>query len=256
MTCERARAQLMAFVDRELESDAAYEVSWHVASCTECGAEVAALRALDGEIRGACRLDEAEAAAFEGVRARALRALGAEVAKDAKKAGRRRSRLAAVAGIAAAILLAVGLGIGLVPRPAAAAFASDHIMCLHMRSDWVIGPDAAAIVLRAEMGGGAVLPRFEGRAPAKASVCEIAGRHYVHIVYEGPGGPPFSLYVGRRTRATPGAPATTLVEDKDGPLSVVRVPVGGDEYALVTDPARAAALGAELWAHLASSAGR
>lgn len=225
----------MPFVDDELDAAASYEVDRHLAACPGCRAEAESIRSYDARLRGACRGEGAQGAACQAMRARLAAALDAEIARSTRRrsVGRLVRRGLAAAAVA---VVAVGLVIGLLPGPAAADFAADHVACIQMRSSWVADPAMLAELCKAAAGAHARVVSLarSGYALRSGAMCEIDGRRFLHLVYAAPGREPVSIFVGRRLGGLAGRLRAVERRDKDGQFDVVRLrcPAGND-YVLV-----------------------
>jgi anti-sigma factor RsiW len=181
--CRKTRELMDSYISGELTVESNHEVLRHLEHCDSCPSELARrerMRALLVESFGVGPNAQA-------VEARIVRAL--------ERDQNRSWRLAQYGGIAAALILAVGLTAWFSRPVDAAAYddsVDDHIACA-----LTYGPDASYDAVRAANN---LAPRYRDILKAvahkagdydliDAHMCPYQGRNYAHLVYRGNGHP-------------------------------------------------------------------
>ena len=205
--CDMARAQLDAYLSRELPEEAAREVRRHLENCPQCAAELAARATLRAQLQAAVRASTVPA----GLDARIRRAVRSD------RPVRPRTGLWAVVA-AAAVILCVFLGnqlrIRMNPEQAILRKASgplaailkvglrDHLQCAVFRK--YSKQPLPASQMAADLGPAAPLvPLVQAKLPHDFQViqghhCSAGGRQYTHLIMAGAGGKMVSLILTRK----------------------------------------------------------
>ncbi|RME76183.1 MAG: hypothetical protein D6776_01700 [Planctomycetota bacterium] len=245
MDCRAVWERLDAFRDDELEPEVSAELDRHLERCATCRLERVRRDALEARVREAGR----GVTPPPGLEARLRAALDRECG-----AGRRVTRWRAWRRslAAAAVLLAVLLGVGLWPGPASADLLAHHLVCCSHadRGDGLVRDRARAELLVRTLGDDAVLPdlsrcgfRFVG-----ARLCEVDGRPLVHLLYRHRSGKWLSVFGARRVTGFLRA-RRRLEHEPAHDLVRLRLGVRGELY-LVVDPEHCPAVQGELLAQL------
>ncbi|GIW71082.1 MAG: hypothetical protein KatS3mg102_0624 [Planctomycetota bacterium] len=252
MQCHEVQQLLSAFVDDELDCCRSHQIDQHLERCAGCRAEMEQIRLLDARVRAAGRSESCPPALRERVRA----ALAAELAAGAGAARRRRlfARLVRYGGLAAAVLVAAVLGVGLAPGPASAELLAHHVACVGMGGPAVQTVADARILCRS-VAVGDLVPDLSGCGYRfmGGKVCEVGGLRAVHLVYADGSGHQVSLYGMRRLGGFLRAGARFELEEGRG---VLRVRLGLDrECAAVLTAGDCPELRRALLAQLAGGEG-
>jgi anti-sigma factor (TIGR02949 family) len=195
--CGEIRAQLDAYLSRELPDAARREVQKHLEGCPQCAAELETHARIRAQLQAAVRAVPVPA----GLEAKLRRAVAGQAARP-------RTGLWAVAAAAAAILCVVLVGLLRVQmnpeeailRKTSGRLAAvlnvglrDHLQCAVFRK-YSRRPEPAhqmAADLGPEFAG--LEPLVEAKLPANFRViqghrCEAGGRHYTHFIISGGAG--------------------------------------------------------------------
>ncbi len=224
MSCADWAEILSAMIDGEATSEERGRVDGHVASCTECAARMASLRALKhvvGRLEGRTRPPEPIVARVSSLRfhltprARHWRTLGLGAAS------------------AAAATIAVLLVARMDPGSTSASRLAAHLVADHLRYRPDVMPaeiastDAGAVrsFFHGKVPFDPVVPKFRHAALLGGRLCKIEGRKVQLLFYER-GSESFSLYIsdgpiGMTGCRTSGAHSVCVA--RRGPLSFTLV---------------------------------
>lgn len=178
MNCSEVRELAPLYLSNELDSGSRRSLVLHLVECRVCAEELADAAALDGRLRESMRADIPEASEVEG-------RVRAEIA-----AGRRRNTIRRYA-MAAAVVLAAGIGIALWrERPLPEAYAAtlrDHRaeVVRHQPRRWRSGVEEVnQLAGRFDLSASQLTTLSPaGYHLEHAKICGVAGESVLHLVY-------------------------------------------------------------------------
>jgi hypothetical protein len=175
----------------ELDADVASEVDQHLGACSQCSAEAGSIRSFDAAVGRAMQAVSVPA----GLRERLVASV------SAKRGAILRRKAYRVVAVAASLLLAVGLGFGILTKSRPALDTSS----LAYRSDSVGDPDAAERDVREWLHREGLPPDlpepFDYRLYFSHGWEEVQGRHVPVVQFREINGPGFAkVYIFRSTQ--------------------------------------------------------
>lgn len=253
MNCSEIAAAAPLYRSGELDPVRAAEFSGHLAACPDCARELRRQAQLDDLLRASVLADAVDTAVLNR-RVRERIAAHVSSPSDVISAARPpRWRIAAIGSVAAMLLLAVGYRHLFRPRSVYADAAADHrseVVNAHRRT-WITDP--AAIAALAERNG--VEPRAvlalapPGYHLARAKLCPLDGRPFLHLVYSNGAGE-FSAYLRPRDAQAPAGGAVSRAES-DRPVYISDF--GAEHLGCVETPGLTAVIVTDESADAASS---